>query len=74
MSEVFIMPGWPTLDPMDRSSSLHDRYEPDTDDLYEEQLKRCRRDGHGRMFRFVVDGLEVLICGRCTTKFVEAVE
>jgi hypothetical protein len=37
---------------------------------YEQDLKRCRADGHD-LFAFIVDGLEVLVCARCCARFQE---
>lgn len=40
------------------------------DRQYEESLQRCRDEGHPRLFFFRVDGIEVGVCGHCSTRFV----
>ena len=53
-----------------------EQYAPDpSDEEYEADLKRCRETHHaGRLFWFVVDGLEVATCSRCGIKMREVVE
>lgn len=47
-------------------------YGPTIDDAYEADLQACRVDHHaGRLFWFMVDGLEVAVCSRCHTRLKE---
>lgn len=68
MGDLNIVP----IDAASRAAwSPPERYQPDASDLiYEEGLKRCRAEGHPRLFFFQVDGLEVALCPRCEARFV----
>ena len=47
-----------------------DRYAPDTDDLFEEKLRRCREQGHDFKAFWQPSG-ELLVCERCEAVFTE---
>ena len=65
MTELVVFPGgWPQVtDPA--------RYGPNMDDLYAEQLQRCRRKGHPEFEVGTAGVLETLRCTQCGTRFIE---